>query len=88
MLTSHTEREPKPSPAHNDKMKANTIALSNIIDSWNMIDKFNLDWSKDEDHDTILISDEDFNMMLASVKNPRYIQNLKASHGRLVSHNY
>lgn len=83
-----SEREPKQSPAHNNKMKANTIALSNIIDSWNMIDKFNLDWSKDEDHDTILISEEDFNMMLASVKNPRYIQNLKASHGRLVSHNY
>lgn len=69
-------------------MKANTIAISNIIDSWNIIEEFNLDWSKDEDHDTILISEEDFNMMLASVKNPRYIQSLKASHGRLVSHNY
>lgn len=69
-------------------METKTIALSNIIDSWNMIDKFNLDWVKDDEHDTILISEEDFNMMLTSVKNPRYIQNLKASHGRLVSHNY
>ena len=69
-------------------MKTKRIALSNIIDSWNMIDKFNLDWTKDDEHDTILISEEDFDMMLSSVKNPRYIQNIKASHGRLVSHNY
>lgn len=69
-------------------MNTKNIALSNIIDTWKMIDEFNLDWSKDEANDTIVISEDDFNMMLASVKNRRYIQSLKATHGRLTSHNY
>lgn len=49
--------------------------LRNIIDTWNILEKFQVKYElKDEQ---IIISTEDYNNILGSVKNPKYIKNLQ-----------
>lgn len=53
------------------------IELRNIIDTWNMIDKYNVIAYKEKDSTTILVSEADYNRMLNASKNKEYIKNLR-----------
>lgn len=49
--------------------------LRNIIDSWNMIEKYNLKgWI--EQNGVILIPDAEYERLMSSVKNKQYIKNI------------
>lgn len=62
-------------------------AMQNIIDTWNMIEKFGITEYTTTER-TIEISDEDFQKMLDGSLNKRYINNLLASKGRFCTHGY
>lgn len=62
--------------------------LREIIDTWNMIEKFGISNWTTTDHGTVKISDEDFQKMLDGSTNKRYINNLLASNGRFCTHGY
>lgn len=61
--------------------------LKNIIDTWNMVEKYNIVYYIDE-NDNVCVSDGDFQKMLDGSKNKTYIKNLLASNGRLYSHEF
>ena len=52
------------------------VAMRNIIDTWNMIDKYNIEGYEVEDSTTILISPKEYNRLLGSVTNNKYIKNI------------
>ena len=47
-----------------------------IIDTWNMIEKYNLQGWVEKDSTVILLPDSEYERLLASVKNRKYIRNL------------
>lgn len=49
--------------------------MKNIIDTWNMIEKFGLRYEV-QDNGTIRIPDEDYARLMDSVKNKKYIKNI------------
>lgn len=51
--------------------------LKNIIDTWNMIEKYEINGYISE-NGAISIPEAEFERLLASVKNRKYILNLKA----------
>ena len=59
--------------------------LKNTIDTWNVIEKYDITDYTSTDH-IITISDDDFQKMLYGSKNKSYIKNLLASNGRFCSH--
>ena len=61
--------------------------LHAIIDTWNMIDYAGITNWKQEGN-KVMISDSDFQKMLDSVKNKKYVNNLLASHGIMSTHGY
>ena len=61
--------------------------LRNIIDSWNMIEKYNINYHIN-DEGLIEISDADFQRMLDRSKNTQYIKNLLADNGNFCAHGY
>lgn len=52
------------------------IALKEISDSWNMIDKYNIDYDYKSGSNVIYISKADYQKMLNASKNKAYIKNL------------
>ena len=50
--------------------------MRNIIDTWNMIEKYNLQGWVEKDSTVILLPDSEYERLLASVKNQKYIRNL------------
>lgn len=54
----------------------NTIALKHIIDTWNMIIEYNIKGYIDQGN-KVLIPESEYTRLLESVKNKKYIQNLK-----------
>lgn len=50
--------------------------LRNIIDTWNMIEKYNIVGYKEVNGAVISIPESEYNRMLDSVKNKKYIKNL------------
>lgn len=48
----------------------------NIIDTWNMIEKYNLQGCKEVDSRTIEIPADEAERLMSSVKNRQYIKNL------------
>ena len=52
------------------------IALKNTIDTWNMVNKYNITGYNDQGN-TVLIPEAEDTRLLDSVKNKKYIQNLK-----------
>jgi hypothetical protein len=50
--------------------------MRNIIDTWNMIEKYNLQGWVEKDSTVILLPDSEYERLLASVKNRKYIRNL------------
>ena len=57
--------------------------LRNIIDTWNMIEKYNLEGAEKLNDSIILLPESEYNRLLESVKNKRYILNLLASNGNM-----
>lgn len=57
-------------------MKA-TVELKDMIDSWNMIEKFDIQEFQVTFNNSIIISQDDYNRMLERAKNKQYIKNLK-----------
>ena len=57
--------------------------LRNIIDTWNMVEKYNLKGAKKLNDTIILLPESEYNRLLESVKNKRYIMNLLASNGNM-----
>lgn len=53
------------------------IAMRNIIDTWNMIEKYNIEGYEVKDSRTILIPETEYDRLLNSVINKQYIKNLK-----------
>lgn len=56
-------------------MKA-TVELKEIIDSWNIIEKYDVQ-EYQVGNNSIIISQDDYNRMLEGAKNKQYIKNLK-----------
>lgn len=57
-------------------MKA-TVKLKDIIDTWNMIEKYDIQEFQITFNHSIIISQDDYNRMLEGAKNKQYIKNLK-----------
>lgn len=57
-------------------MKA-TVELKDMIDTWNMIEKYNVQEFQTTFNHSIIISHDDYNRMLEGAKNKQYIKNLK-----------
>ena len=52
------------------------VAMRNIIDTWNMIEKYNIEGYEVKDSTTILIPSTEYNRLLGSVANKKYIKNI------------
>lgn len=50
--------------------------MKNIIDIWNMIEKYNLQGWIERDSMVVLLPASEYERLLASVKNQKYIRNL------------
>lgn len=50
--------------------------MKNIIDTWNMIEKYNLVGCVEKDCGTILVPNKEYERLLNSVKNKQYIKNI------------
>ena len=58
-------------------------AMRNIIDTWNMIEKYNIKGWKVQDYSTILIPAEEYSRLMDSVLNKQYIRNISKQTGNL-----
>lgn len=65
-----------------------TIALKNIIDTWNMIEKLNVIAYKEIDATTVEVAECEYNRMLNETKNKEYIKNLRKENGMMAGHNF
>lgn len=65
-----------------------TIALKNIIDTWNMIEKLNVIAYKEIDATTVEVAEFEYNRMLNATKNKEYIKNLRKENGMMAGHNF
>ena len=63
-------------------------ALKNIIDTWNMIEKYGIEGYEVLDSVAVAIPDSEYERLLDSVKNKRYIQNLRRSSEWLTQRGY
>lgn len=52
--------------------------MRNIIDTWNMIDKYNIEGWVESNSRIILIPESEYERLLDSVANKKYIKNLTA----------
>ena len=61
------------------------VHLKNIIDTWNMVFKYKLDGATVEASNpgVVLLPESEYQRLLESVKNKRYIENLQVSTGSL-----
>lgn len=57
------------------KLKGNVVRLREIIDTWNMLDKYDIEFENRDG--SIFISEVDYEKMLDLAKNKNYIKNLK-----------
>lgn len=58
------------------------VALRNIIDTWNMIEKFGITTFV-MDAKKVEITEEDYKKMMDGAKNKKYIRNLLTSNGTM-----
>ncbi len=63
-------------------------ALKNIIDTWNMIEKYGIEGYEVLDSTAVAIPDSEYGRLLDSVKNKGYIRNLRRSSEWLTAHGY
>lgn len=64
-----------------------SVRLMGIIDTINMIDKYDVNYTYDTKRDEYIIPDDEYNRLLNSVKNKKYIENLKVGNGRMYGPN-
>lgn len=62
--------------------------LKNIIDTWNMIEKYGIEGYEILDDTTVAVPDAEYERLLESVKNKNYIKNLLRADGIFAGHNY
>lgn len=74
----------KTKKAEEAKMKE----LKNIIDTWNMIEKYGIEGYEILDDTTVAVPDAEYERLLESVKNKNYIKNLLRADGIFAGHNY
>ena len=66
-----------------------TIALKNIIDTWNMIEKLNVIAYKEIDATTVLVAECEYNRMLIAAKNNKeYVKNLRKENGMMAGQKF
>lgn len=53
------------------------IEFRNIIDTWNMVEKYNIKGYVDKNAGTVLIPEDEFKRVLDSVKSKKYFLNLR-----------
>ena len=63
-------------------------ALKNIIDTWNMIEIYGIEGYEVLDSMAVAVPDSEYERLLDSVKNKRYIQNLRRSSEWLTQYGY
>nr|WP_300850604.1 hypothetical protein [uncultured Acetatifactor sp.] len=63
-------------------------ALKNIINTWNMIEKYGIEGYEVLDSMAVAVPDSEYERLLNSVKNKRYIQNLRRSSEWLAQRGY
>lgn len=63
-------------------------ALKNIIDTWNMIEKYGIEGYGVLDSTAVAVPDSEYERLLDSVKNKRYIQNLRRTGEWLTQRGY
>ena len=63
-------------------------ALKNIIDTWNVIEKYGIEGYEVLDSMAVAVPDSEYERLLNSVKNKRYIQNLRRSGEWLAQRGY
>ena len=63
-------------------------ALKNIIDTWSMIEKYGIEGYEVLDSMAVAVPDSEYERLLNSVKNKRYIQNLRRSSEWLAQRGY
>lgn len=51
-------------------------AFRNIIDTWNMVEKYQVKGYVDVDYKTVLIPEAEYQRIIVDVKNRKYIKNL------------
>ena len=68
--------------------EAAMTALKNIIDTWNMIEKYGIEGYEVLDSMAVAVPDSEYERLLNSVKNKRYIQNLRRSSEWLAQRGY
>ena len=58
-------------------MTRNTVKLKNIVDTWNVIERYQVkDWKQKDYNSSISVPVEEFERALSKVKNRGYILNL------------
>ena len=62
-------------------MKA-MVELKEIIDTWNMIEKYNIEYSNG--NKSVLVSESDYLKMFNASKNKEYIKNLRKDNGNVM----
>lgn len=63
-------------------------ALKNIIDTWNIIEEYEINEYEIVDDLTIAIPDSEYEKLLETVKNKKYIRNLHRLSEWLIAHGY
>ena len=61
--------------------------LKDIIDTWNMIEKYEIN-EYEYENGVVKISDNDYSKMLNGSRNKKYVENLQTSAGMLKTHGY
>lgn len=70
------------------KDKENVIELSEIIDVWRLIDKYDISWYTDQKNypDSIFVNKEDWESAKSSATNLKYFDACLKSNGKFSSH--
>lgn len=53
------------------------VAMKNVIDTWNTIEKYNIKGYKEE-NEKVMIPEIEYKRLMSIVKNKKYIRNLAA----------
>lgn len=72
------------------KDKDNVVALAEIIDTWRLIDKYDIRWYTDQEEypDTVFVNKEDWEAAKDSASNPKYFDVCLKNGARMRGHNY
>ena len=86
--TEESYEEWKENDMRTELFAESMTALKNIIDTWNMIEKYGIEGYEVLDSMAVAVPDSEYERLLNSVKNKRYIQNLRRSSEWLAQRGY